>query len=377
MPRPIFDCIVIGTGGFGSAALYHLARRGLKVLGLEQFTPAHQLGSSHGETRIIRQAYFEHPNYVPLLLRGYELFEELEQTSGKKLFEQCGLFLSGPPDGETIQGANLARKLHQIPLETVDASEYADRFPGYKMPEDHSVVFEPVAGFLRVEETVRAHLDEAQEAGATLKFESAVRSWQPEQNQFLVTTDQEEFIARKLLITAGAWASDLLQGINVPLQVRRKVLCWHPVQSASYNLAGGAGCFFFEMPYGLFYGFPSLDGQTLKLAEHTGGNDISHPETLVREELEGDGTSVSNFVTNCLPELSPQSVRQAVCMYTMTPDHHFLIDEHPDHPGLYFGAGFSGHGFKFTSVIGEVFADLISSGKTNLSIDFLSAKRFA
>ncbi|QDU80362.1 Monomeric sarcosine oxidase [Polystyrenella longa] len=376
MPRPIFDCAVIGLGGVGSAAAYHLARRGVNVLGLEQFTPAHDLGSSHGETRIIRQAYFEHPNYVPLILRAYELFKELEETSGKQLLQQCGLLLAGPPEGETIQGARLAQHLHQIPLESVRAADWEDRFPGFRIPNGFDVVFEPVAGFLHVEETVRTHLDEAQKAGADLRFNIEVINWRKEGDQFVITTEFEEFIAHKLIVTAGAWTSELLNSLNVPLQVRRVVLCWNKVQSDCYNLSQGGSCFFMETALGEFYGFPSLDGQKLKLAEHGGGLDIANPDELIRTKLAGDGDRVAQFIESFMPQLKPQSERQAVCMYTLSPDHHFLVDEHPDITGIYLGAGFSGHGFKFTSVLGEILADLGSEGRTEHPIDFLRLSRF-
>ncbi|MAT15787.1 MAG: N-methyl-L-tryptophan oxidase [Planctomyces sp.] len=376
MPRKTYDCAVLGLGGFGSSAAYHVARRGISVLGIEQFTPAHQFGSSHGETRIIRQAYFEHPDYVPLLLRGYELFDELEQVSGKRLFERSGLFLSGMPGGETIQGAHLAKAQHGIPLETVDASHYRERFPGYRIPDGFEVVYEPVAGFLHVEETVRTHLEQAEKAGATLVFDSRVISWRKQSDEFVITTDKAEFIARKLIVAAGAWTRDLLASLDVPLQVRRKVLCWHPVRSNVYDVAAGAPCFFFEMPYAAFYGFPSIDHQTVKLAEHSGGKDIGSPQELIRTELDGDGDAVRRFIRDCMPELTDRAASQAVCMYTMSPDHHFIVDEFPATTGLYFGAGFSGHGFKFTSVIGEILADFAEKGETDLPIDFLRLQRF-
>lgn len=294
----------------------------------------------------------------------------------KKLFERNGLFLAGSPHGATIQGVHLAKSLHNIPLETVDPAHYQKRFPGYRIPDEFEVVYEPAAGYLHVEETVRTHLEEAGKAGATLAFDTRVRKWKKQGDEFLVTTDNAEFTAKKLIVTAGSWTREILESLEVPLQVRRKILCWHPVRSNVYDVGRGASCFFVEMPYGEFYGFPSIDRQTVKLAEHSGGNNIGSPRELIRTELDGDGDSVRRFIRECMPELEDRAVAQAVCMYTMSPDQHFIVDELPGVSGLYLGAGFSGHGFKFTSVMGEVLADFAESGTTGMPVEFLRLGRF-
>jgi len=370
------DYLVLGLGGMGSSALYHLARRGLNVLGVEQFGAAHDRGSSHGETRIIRKAYFEHPNYIPLLQRAYELWYELEQSSGKRLFNPCGLMVAGPPEGEVIQGVHLAEQLYNVQVERISATEARTRFPGFQIPEGFEVTFEPEAGFLHVEECVQAHIDCAIAAGASVVLEEPVQSLDIGEQAIEVRTVSQHWIAEGVIVTAGAWSSGCLQELNLPLEVVRKVLLWNPVQQSIYNLEQGGGGFFFDMPDGQFYGFPSLDGKTVKLAEHTGGELVDDPNHLNRDLLELDSAPVSRFVREVMPELNPMPDRHAVCMYTRTPDGHFIVDRHPRNQRLVYGAGFSGHGFKFASVMGEILADLVTTGATSHPVDFLKSDRF-
>lgn len=370
-----YDCIVLGVGGFGSGALYHLARRGVRVLGIERFGVAHDRGSSHGETRIIRQAYFEHPDYVPLLRRAYELWRELEGETGRSLMRLCGLMLAGPPDGEAVSGAKLAARLHQLDIESVSPADAARRFSGFRIPDDFEVVFEAEAGYLRVEDCVRAHVERAVAHGAALRTEEAVLEWTSDGESARVRTDRGEYEGARLIITAGAWAARLLAEIDVPLTVLRKPAFWHPVTGPVYNEDRGAPAFYFEMPAGAFYGFPSLDGRTVKLAEHTGGEPVADPDRLNRGTGESDHEPVRGFVEQVMPALDPRPVRSSVCLYTMSPDGHFLVDRHPRHANVVFGAGFSGHGFKFTSVLGEALADLALEGRTRLPVRFLRIDR--
>lgn len=369
-----FDAIVVGTGGFGSGCLYHLARRGAKVLGLDRFPPAHDRGSSHGETRIIRQAYFEHPDYVPLLLRAYDLWRELERESGRELMRLCGLLICGPLDGEAVPGARLAATLHALDLEDVPAEVFARRFPGFRLADGHEAVFEPQAGFLFVEDCVRTHLDLARRHGAELRTEEVVLEWRPARTEVRVVTDRGEYAAGKLIVTAGAWSAELLG--NAPaLRVLRKAVLWFPVRRDCYDLDRRGCGFFFEQEHGAFYGFPSTDGRHIKAAEHTGGELVNDPLRVDRELRPADVEPVERFLANTMPDVSPIPARHSICLYTMSPDGHFLVDRHPEFPQVAFGAGFSGHGFKFTSVLGEALADLALDGQTELPIGFLSPRR--
>ena len=238
MPKT-YDCIVIGVGGFGSGVLDHLAMSGLRVLGIEQFEIAHDQGSSHGDTRIIRKAYFEHPDYVPLLLRAYELWDDLEADHGQKLREECGLLLAGPPNGDTVTGAKLSSKLHGLSLDEMTANEAMQRFPGFSIPDEHTAVYEPEAGFLHVEECVRAHTARSQRNSAELHVGETVLSWQSKNGSIRVKTNQGEYEAGQLVITAGPWADLLLKELAVPLEVVRKPLFWHASEKSDYHLVTG------------------------------------------------------------------------------------------------------------------------------------------
>jgi sarcosine oxidase len=370
-----YDLIVLGVGGFGSAALLRAAVRGLSVLGIEQFSVPHQKGSSHGETRIIRKAYFEHPDYVPLLLRAYELWRELEREAGQILVHLCGLVLAGPPQGETIAGARLAALRHGVPL--LDRATEAAAFSGFRFPQGFDLVYEPEAGYLDVERCVETHVEAGVRRGATVATDETVQHWYPVGHSIRVRTSREEYEAGALIVTAGPWAATALSELRLPLTVVRKPQFWFGVRSNAYSAQRGAPAFYFEMPYGHFYGFPSLDGSTLKTAEHSGGEPVSDPHAVDRAAHERDWESLARFLRECLPEVDPRPVRHSVCMYTLTPDRHFIVDRDPAHSHVAFGAGFSGHGFKFTPVIGEALVDLATEGRTELPIDFLSARRGA
>jgi sarcosine oxidase len=372
-----WDCVVIGVGGMGSAACAELARRGVRVLGLEQHAAAHDRGSSHGESRIIRQCYFEHPDYVPLLLRAYDQWRRLESESGRALYYETGLLISGTSDGEAIRGARLAADQHRLSLDDLTPAEVARRFPIFRPLADHVQVFERNAGYLLVEECVRAHWEIARKNGATLLEDEPVLDWTPAGSQVVVRTSRREIRTDKLVITAGAWTTQLLQSLKLPLRVVRKVSGWFPMTTAGVARSAGMPTWYFELPGAAFYGFPPLDDRTIKAAEHTGGQPVGDPSTLDREVRPTDLTSLETFVSAVLPDASSQPEKTSVCMYTLSPDHHFLIDRHPEHPQVVFAAGFSGHGFKFCPVIGEALADLATSGRTDLPIDFLSLRRLS
>ncbi|GMV96555.1 MAG: FAD-dependent oxidoreductase [Phycisphaerae bacterium] len=373
----IYDAIVIGVGGMGSAALYHLARRGLRVLGIEQFGVAHDRGSSHGQTRIIRKAYFEHPSYVPLVTRAYALWAALESATGQRLFRPTGMLLAGPPDGAIISGVLRSAAEHRLDIRTLTAAETDGRFPAFRIPPGHSRLFDAEAGFLRVEECVRAHAYAACSAGARLLTGGAVQSWSARGDEVVVRADGREFRAARLIIAGGAWAGRLLADLNLPLEVRRKVMLWYATTSDAHDLERGCPVFGFETTDGFFYGFPALDQGEIKLALHGGGQAVEDPAGVDRGLHPEDEAPLRRFIAEYLPYVSPRPLRHAVCLYTMTPDEHFVIDTHPRHPNVHFAAGFSGHGFKFAPVVGSVLADLAVQGRTDEPIGFLSARRFA
>lgn len=370
-----FDCIVLGVGGFGAGALDALARRGATVLGVERFGVAHDCGSSHGRTRILRKAYFEHPDYVPLCIEAYERWDALAADFGRPLYRLCGLMLAGPDDGEAVAGAKLSASRYGVGLDALTAAEAMRRFPAFRIPAEASVVVEPHAGFLFVEECVQAHVGRAQRHGAVLQTGETVLRWTSDGRTVVVVTDRGEYTAAKLVVAAGAWASQMLHGVNVPLQVVRKPQFWHAVTNDAFHVDNGCPGYLFERADGVFYGFPSLDGATLKLAEHSNGVPVDDPSTLDRDVHPADCEPVARFASEHLSGVNPRAERHSVCMYTLTPDHHFLVDVHPEYENVVVAAGFSGHGFKFTTVLGEALADLALTGRSDLPIDFLSLNR--
>jgi sarcosine oxidase len=372
-----FDVIVVGTGGIGSAAAYHLAARGRRVLGLDRFPIAHDRGSSHGQTRLIRQAYFEHPDYVPLLLRAYELWRELEERVGRRLLVESGLVMAGPPEGSVIVGALMSAQRHQLTVDRMTACEARGRWPVFALPEEWHVVHEPHGGYLFVEACVRAHAEAARQAGATLEHGVAVHGWRNEGSGIAVETNKGTYRADRLVLAPGPWAAGLLQLPAVPLTVLRKSLFWYaasPAAQAAFS-AGALPCFAFDAPTGFFYGFPQIDGRGVKVAEHTGGHPVADPLAVDREIDSDEKQRVEQILAAHLPALGCRCTEHAVCLYTMSPDHHFLTGLHPANERVAIAAGFSGHGFKFASVMGEALADLATAGETALPIRFLSPRR--
>ncbi len=353
-----YEAIVLGVGGVGSAALFHLARAGRKVLGLDRFAPGHDRGSSHGETRIIRLAYFEGAGYVPLLRRAYDLWAELEELAGEELYREVGLLEVGPPDGVVVPGVLRSAAEHGLEVEALDAAAVKERFGGaFALPEGAAAAFERRAGYLRVEACVAAHVLLARARGAELRVGEAVTGWRPDGEGVVVTTEAAEYAADRLVITAGAWAGQVLADLGLPLQGVRKPLLWFAADDPRYAADRGCPGYFYETPQGHFYGFPAVDG-ALKVAEHSGGEPVEDPLQVDRALRPSDEAPVAAFVRAHLPGVSERRLRHAVCLYTRTPDEHFVVDRHPRHPQVAFVAGLSGHGFKMASALGEAIAAL-------------------
>lgn len=372
-----YDVIVLGSGGIGSSAVYHAAKRGLRTLALDRFPGGHDQGSSHGETRIIRQAYFEHSDYVPLLRRAYELWSELAKLVGRQLFFPVGLLQVGPPDGQVVPGVLRSAREHRLDVESYAADEIARRFPGFVAHPEWVGVFEPSAGYLLVEQCVLAYLAAAAAVGAELRSGVDVRGWRSEGEAVLVDTDQGTFATRRLVITAGPWAGQLLADLPLGLRVRRKHLYWFEPTSESYHERSGAPTFLYETPAGVFYGFPQRDAAGVKAAEHSGGVEVPDPRFDPRERDETDERRVREFLARWLPGAPGRTTRHGVCFYTMSPDENFVVDRHPADERVVFAAGLSGHGFKFASVLGEALVELACDGASRQPLEFLRGARFA
>lgn len=369
------EVIVLGLGGVGSAALERLAQRGVRALGIDRFAPPHHRGSSHGRTRIIRQAYLEHPNYVPLLLRAYELWRELEQRSSRRLLEVTGLLQVGPADGDVVRGVVASAERWNLPIERLSAKEIECHFPGFCVERGHCGVLESTAGCLRVEQCVETMLQQARLHGAECRINEVVESWQADAHGVTVHTDAGTYRAERLVIAAGAWAGRVLASLGLPLRVLRKGQFWFRAVAGQYSAAAGCPAFLFETPHGIYYGLPALDGPEVKVAEHSGGRPMDDPLALDHAVDAEELARVQSFAATALPHLSGELTHHEGCLYTLTPDEHFIVDRHPEHDRVVLAAGLSGHGFKFAPVLGEALADLAIDGRTSLPIDFLRCAR--
>lgn len=374
-----YDAIVLGLGAMGSAAAQHLAARGALVLGFDQFTPPHDQGSSHGGTRMIRQAYWESPDYIPLVLRAYELWQKLERDADAKLLTITGGLILGSPDHQLVRGGIAAAQAHGIPYSVLSPGEARRRFPAIAPLHNDVAVHEELAGYLFPEECIRAQLKLAAQGGAELHFGEKVVNWCAQTDRVEVTTERAKFEAERLVITAGPWANDALRRL-FPLRVTRQVMAWiKPRGGIEPFLPGRFPVFLCESPDGGFpgYGFPAVDGASggVKVAIHGSGVECM-PETIDRVIHEVDGAEVIRQLRPRFPALNGEILKAQTCMYTMTPDEHFIIGRHPEHAAVSIACGFSGHGFKFAPVVGEILTDLATAGTTRQPISIFSPTRF-
>lgn len=375
-----FDVIVVGLGAMGSAAAYHLAKKHSKVLGLEAFTAAHDKGSSHGESRIIRQAYFEDPAYVPLVLRAYELWDQLQQESHEDLLSITGGLAIGSADGKLVTGCMKSAAKYGLAHELLDAKEMQRRFPQFVLAEDEVAFYEEKAGFLRPEECIRQHLRCALNRGADLRFEEPVISWTASASGdgVTVTTEKQTYHARSLVISAGPWFAEVVSDVSMPVVVSRRAVFWfQPARNPSAFDPGVFPVFLWEPPRGpFFYGLPRVrEAGYPKAAIHSGDEECT-PSTIDRAIHARDEMAIRSVIASRIPALNGEIANAVTCMYTMTANEHFIIDSHPAYPQVSLAAGFSGHGFKFSSVVGEILSELATTGNTSSDIALFSGSRF-
>jgi len=361
----------------GSASAHHLARRGTRVLGLEQYHPLHDLGSSHGLTRIIRLAYHEHPSYVPLLRRSYDLWRELEADAGEPLLIITGSLEGGPADGPMFRGALDAALEHDLAHEVLDADEIRHRYPAYADLDPRTrVVYQPEGGFLMAERTMQAHLDGARAAGAELRFREPVRSWEAIGDGVRVTTDAGHYEADRLVICAGAWARRLVPALEGFARPERQVLAWlTPIRPELFE-PDRFPVFILDVASGSYYGFPTHEGHGLKIGWYHHFREPIDPDDPDRSTRPDDEAALRSFVERHLPDAAGPTEMLKACIFTNSPDVHFIIDRLPDAPQVSIAAGFSGHGYKFCSVVGEIMADLALDGGTRHDIGLFRLDRF-
>lgn len=364
----------------GSAACWFLAKRGRKVLGLEQFDIPHENGSHGGQSRIIRKAYFEHPDYVPLLQRAYDSWGSFEAETGSVFYHRTGILYFGRSDNENIAGIRKSAALHDIPIYNPDRIKAKERYPLFNIPVDFEVIHEADAGFVLPELTVKTYACEAAKLGALIKKNTPVTEWKYEGKKIRVVTQEGEYLADKLIITAGAWTARLIPGLNIKLEVTRQLLAWVQPTEPSLFSAGNFPCWFVEDPdLGTFYGFPILGGNDgpigMKLAHHHPGPAGDAGD--IHRNIPGEEEKLRHFLRKYIPAAGDNIIHAKNCLYTYSPDAHFIIDHLPGYDKrVVIACGFSGHGFKFVPVVGEVLADLAIKGRTDLPIGFLSVNRF-
>ena len=369
-----YGVIIIGLGAMGSATAYHLARRGSVVLGLDRFTLPHTFGSSHGQTRIIREAYFEHPIYVPMVQRAYELWEELERTSRTPLLRQTGGLMIGIPDSVVVRGTLASVRQHGLRHEVLSAGDVRNRFPALQLEEDMIAVWEPRAGILAPEQCMTAHLALARDHGAELRFDEPALRWEPDGAGVRVFTARGEYRARHLIISAGTWVASLLPGLELPFQVERQTLFWFEPRRNSVDFAPERCPIHLWQFDGhrFFYGFPEL-GEGVKVAFHHAGERTT-ADTVRREVSPEEVESMRAVVRRFLPDADGPLRSASVCLYTNTPDEHFWIDSHPACPQVLIASPCSGHGFKFSCVIGEIVSDLVREGQSRFDLSLFARR---
>ncbi len=349
-----YDCIVLGVGGVGSAALLAAAKRGWSTVGIERFGSAHDQGSSHGRTRIIRTAYFEHPNYVPLVRRAWQHWESLQSETKTPLIRRTGLLQAGSPNGPIIGGVLASAREHDIPIRQMTSAETMQRFPAIKLPSDAVGVFEQSAGLLLVENCVAQMIKLALQRGATLQTNTIVEGIAVNPNGLVkVTTSSGDFETARLIVTAGAWSAEWLSSLPIEISVVRKQQQWFQIDRTDIKFENGFPVFLVETDDGCFYGFPELDYLGMKVAEHSGGNPVTDPGNVEREINRQELARTEKFLDNCFHFTRRRLVHYNVCMYSNSRDGHFIVDRYPGSPNIVFAAGLSGHGFKFAPLLGE------------------------
>ncbi|WP_266075800.1 N-methyl-L-tryptophan oxidase [Haladaptatus caseinilyticus] len=371
-----YDTIVVGVGGMGSATASHLANRGQDVLGLERYDVPHAQGSSHGVTRIIRKAYYEHPDYVPLLERAYDLWRELDDGHPTQLLHTTGCIVAGPEGSEKVAGARESCEKHDIDYELLSAAEINDRYSGYDLPEDFVAVVEPEGGFLHVEQCVVAHVQSALGNNAEIRAREAVLDWEPTPDDGVrVETDKASYTTDTMVVTAGAWAANLLPTLEPRAVPERQVLGWFQPESPERYQSHSFPVFTVECEEGYFYGFPEYGVPGYKVGKYNHFREQVNPDEMAEPD-QADERVLRDFTERYFPDAAGTTMRLETCLFTNSPDGHFIIDTLPDHPQVVVGAGFSGHGFKLSSVVGEILAELAIEGESRHDIDLFSVNRF-
>jgi sarcosine oxidase len=371
----MYDAIVVGVGGMGSAAAYHAAARGARVLALEQFDIPHDLGSSHGLSRIIRLAYWEHPDYVPLVRRAYALWRALETASGQSLLIVTGSIDAGDPVSPHVIGARAACRTFHLPYEEFDSASLTARFPGYNLPAEAVAIYQPDGGFLHPEACIVAHVELARRHGADVRARARVLEWEEGDRHVRVHTSAGVYHGARLIVTAGPWTSSLVRQAAPLLSPERQVMLWtRPLRPALFRV-GAFPVFYLTLGAGPFYGFPDHDDRGFKIGRYHHRLEAVDPDTMDRACHPEDEAILRDGIRRYFPDANGPTLAMKTCLFTNTPDEHFVVDRLARASRVSIAAGFSGHGFKFCSVVGEVLADLALDGATRHDISLFSLSR--
>ncbi len=354
----MYDAIVIGVGGMGSAAVFHLACSGLKTLGIEQFDIPHGYGSSHGSTRIIRLGYAEGPEYVPLLRSAYAYWRELEAVSGKSILRLTGGLDVGPENSWTVEGSRRSCLAHGLEFEELDGNAVNRRFPGYRLPASARAVYQAQSGYLLSELAIAAYAEAARARGAEIHAGERVRSWRRDAGGLRVETDAGSYSAARLAITAGAWTDKLCPPLRDMCRPERQVMLWTVPTEPALFAPARFPVFVLEAPSGRFYGFPDHRGEGFKIGKcHHLRQYVDDPDRMDRECGAADEAVLREAVAEYFPAANGPARKLRACLFTNSPDEHFILDRCPGEADVFVATGFSGHGFKFCSVIGKIVAE--------------------
>jgi sarcosine oxidase len=371
VPRA-YDVAVVGLGAMGSHTALELATRGRRVLGIDRHRPPHTLGSTHGRTRIIREAYFEEPLYVPIVQRAYDLWRRLEERSGSRLLTVTGGLMLGASGSEVVVGARASAVEHDLPYEELSARQVRERFPAYAVPDEHEAILEPRAGFLEPEAAVEATLALAAAAGAELRFDEPVRELEGN----ALRTARGTYVADRVVVAAGPWLPELVPGLAALFTAARQPLLWLDPQEPALFTPERFPVFVWEWKPGwAFYGFPDV-GDGFKVAVHHHG-EATTPDAVDRRLRPDDEEAIRELVRRFFPAGDGELREFAVCLYTNTPDEHFVIDRLPDDERVLVASPCSGHGFKFAPAVGEILADLATGESPRFDLAPFALRRFA
>lgn len=360
----------------GSAALFHLARRGVQVVGIEQFEPGHDRGSSHGESRAIRLGYSEHPSYVPLVRSAFDNWRELERLTGETVLTTTGILEAGKPGSAMVAGSLEACRLHHLEHELLDAAEVRRRIPAVELPADYVSIWQPEGGYLKPELANALHLRLARDAGATVMTNTKVIGIEPTPGGVRVVLADRTVEAGSVIVSAGAWISDLAPELKPHLSINRMVLCWYEPKEPALFAPGRLSVFAIEGEDDIVYGFPDFLGTGFKCASHYASGHVAHADLARQDAGPADEARTRRFLERYLPAGAGRLMAMKTCMYTMTPDEDFVIDLSPADPRIVIASPCSGHGYKFASVIGEILADLATTGGTRHDIGRFRIDRF-